>query len=214
MKNSTRKSILTLIALILIIPNIVSVGVLINQSQIDKIAAEVASMRMDSFAETGRITAPRLEGTRLVDLTVFEEPIDKIYADDDVIMVADVPDVAETQEAGYVWSFASGGSLDTHKVYLTFDDGPSSRTDDILDILDEYGVKATFFVFKIRRFLNFKLTSRTKRKSNLQKKKFYPSKKNIPMQHVMNLQKFSVVLSKLFSVVLKTIMFAAVSIQL
>lgn len=33
-----------------------------------------------------------------------------------------------------------------HKVYLTFDDGPSTYTDEILDILDEYGVKATFFV--------------------------------------------------------------------
>ena len=33
-----------------------------------------------------------------------------------------------------------------HKVYLTFDDGPSTNTGKILDILDEYGVKATFFV--------------------------------------------------------------------
>lgn len=32
------------------------------------------------------------------------------------------------------------------KVYLTFDDGPSSKTGRILDILAEYGVKATFFV--------------------------------------------------------------------
>lgn len=32
------------------------------------------------------------------------------------------------------------------KVYLTFDDGPSSNTDKILDILKEYNVKATFFV--------------------------------------------------------------------
>lgn len=32
------------------------------------------------------------------------------------------------------------------KVYLTFDDGPSSCTDEILDILAEYDVKATFFV--------------------------------------------------------------------
>lgn len=32
------------------------------------------------------------------------------------------------------------------RVYLTFDDGPSANTDKILDILDEYGVKATFFV--------------------------------------------------------------------
>lgn len=32
------------------------------------------------------------------------------------------------------------------KVYLTFDDGPSSNTDAILDILKQYDVKATFFV--------------------------------------------------------------------
>ena len=32
------------------------------------------------------------------------------------------------------------------KVYLTFDDGPSIYTDDILDILKRYNVKATFFV--------------------------------------------------------------------
>jgi len=32
------------------------------------------------------------------------------------------------------------------KVYLTFDDGPSVYTDDILDILAKYHVKATFFV--------------------------------------------------------------------
>ena len=30
--------------------------------------------------------------------------------------------------------------------YLTFDDGPSSNTKEILDILDEYHIKATFFV--------------------------------------------------------------------
>lgn len=35
---------------------------------------------------------------------------------------------------------------DVLKVYLTFDDGPSSNTSEILDILDQYGIKATFFV--------------------------------------------------------------------
>ncbi len=32
------------------------------------------------------------------------------------------------------------------KIYLTFDDGPSSHTGEILDILKQYDVKATFFV--------------------------------------------------------------------
>ena len=31
-------------------------------------------------------------------------------------------------------------------IYLTFDDGPSQNTPELLDVLDEYGVKATFFV--------------------------------------------------------------------
>lgn len=35
---------------------------------------------------------------------------------------------------------------DVRKVYLTFDDGPSSNTNRILDILADYDVKATFFV--------------------------------------------------------------------
>lgn len=35
---------------------------------------------------------------------------------------------------------------ETKKVYLTFDDGPSRITNDVLDILDKYNVKATFFV--------------------------------------------------------------------
>lgn len=37
-------------------------------------------------------------------------------------------------------------NVTVRKVYLTFDDGPSSNTDNILDILDTYGIKATFFV--------------------------------------------------------------------
>lgn len=43
---------------------------------------------------------------------------------------------AETAQDPEVW----------HEVYLTFDDGPSVYTQDILDILEAYDVKATFFV--------------------------------------------------------------------
>lgn len=35
---------------------------------------------------------------------------------------------------------------DTKTLYLTFDDGPSDKTQAVLDILDRYGAKATFFV--------------------------------------------------------------------
>lgn len=41
------------------------------------------------------------------------------------------------------WSYKTNGEK---IVYLTFDDGPSQNTEKILDILDQYGAKATFFV--------------------------------------------------------------------
>lgn len=37
-------------------------------------------------------------------------------------------------------------SADSKRAFLTFDDGPSSNTNQILDILNEKGIKATFFV--------------------------------------------------------------------
>lgn len=37
-------------------------------------------------------------------------------------------------------------AADVHKVYLTFEDGPSEHTTEILDVLKEKGVLATFFV--------------------------------------------------------------------
>lgn len=59
-------------------------------------------------------------------------------------------DALENQEA---WNFENeqdskpwDSKNEIRRVYLTFDDGPSANTDKILDILDEYGVKATFFV--------------------------------------------------------------------
>ena len=41
------------------------------------------------------------------------------------------------------WSFSDNGRK---VVYLTIDDGPSDKTQQVLDILDKYGCKATFFV--------------------------------------------------------------------
>lgn len=54
-----------------------------------------------------------------------------------------VPPADAEEEAG---EEAASGTEDTRKVYLTFDDGPSIYTEEILDILAQYNVKATFFV--------------------------------------------------------------------
>lgn len=56
-------------------------------------------------------------------------------------LISEIPEVAGTDDPE---NMAEAG--DVHKVYLTFDNGPSENTSEILDILAEYGVKATFFV--------------------------------------------------------------------
>ncbi len=64
----------------------------------------------------------------------------------------EVPEGKESKEEGSekdrtdVPSSKKTGKYAEKKVYLTFDDGPSKHTDDILDILAEYEAKATFFV--------------------------------------------------------------------
>ena len=57
-----------------------------------------------------------------------------------------MPQEASAQENADPVPDAHSGQEQIHKVYLTFDDGPSIYTNDILDILDRYQVKATFFV--------------------------------------------------------------------
>lgn len=52
--------------------------------------------------------------------------------------------VLQEHEAESAYSVEKDASV--RKVYLTFDDGPSMYTDEILDILKEENVKATFFV--------------------------------------------------------------------
>ncbi len=49
--------------------------------------------------------------------------------------------VIVTDQDSLVNGYVSDGTI-----YLTFDDGPGQYTDEILDILDKYNVKATFFV--------------------------------------------------------------------
>lgn len=55
--------------------------------------------------------------------------------------------VSEVQDAGNFPDVSENKEPEAaHKVYLTFDDGPSIYTTEIMDILEQYNVKATFFV--------------------------------------------------------------------
>ena len=84
----------------------------------------------------------RLEVTSVIDQTAAENDRG---ADTETGLYT----ISEVEESGRrnVTPEASLAEEDNvREVYLTFDDGPSSHTDQILDILADYDVKATFFV--------------------------------------------------------------------
>lgn len=78
---------------------------------------------------------------------VGQDEINDLNTDKKESSVKSVSNITETiKSKGKNANKAVDNKLAGKKVYLTFDDGPSSFTDEILDILGEYNVKATFFV--------------------------------------------------------------------
>ena len=71
--------------------------------------------------------------------------VDNTQASGDPLLYTTIG-VDEFERTGIDGEDQSEEDTNVRKVYLTFDDGPSSNTNRILDILAEYDVKATFFV--------------------------------------------------------------------
>lgn len=72
---------------------------------------------------------------------VNESSIDNLKTEKEITQ-AKYDTMAEDLEYAKKWK-----SYETERIcYLTFDDGPSKYTDTILDILNSYGIKGTFFV--------------------------------------------------------------------
>ncbi len=71
--------------------------------------------------------------------------VDNTQASGDPLLYTTIG-VDEFERTGIDGEAQSEEDTGIRKVYLTFDDGPSSNTNRILDILAEYDVKATFFV--------------------------------------------------------------------
>lgn len=83
----------------------------------------------ESQARCEALLATIAEGNFHLDDDYFPEEI--IVEEIEIPIPQEVPSVSKTN---------------TRKVYLTFDDGPSENTRAILDVLEKYKVKATFFV--------------------------------------------------------------------
>ena len=124
-----KKLILMMIVVVFIIPVCISI---------------ILAIRLHGLREEVHTLQTQIESVQNA-LRVEEENV----ARTDELTEEEVSMDVQTLENQIEWSTPTGSSSndsDIHKVYLTFDDGPSVNTDKILDILDQYGVKATFFV--------------------------------------------------------------------
>lgn len=124
-----KRLIVIMLIMVFVIPVTISVVLAVQLhglgKQVSELQTEIASMQI-------QLEEQKVDAADSQELTEEEASAD-----------------VQTLENQNVWSESSGttpADSGIHKVYLTFDDGPSANTDQILDILDEYGVKATFFV--------------------------------------------------------------------
>lgn len=135
LKQRKPKDFLSLLVSILVLVTICMCTVLLVL--IVNLRNEIKTLREDIYAWQSE------------DITAVEESLPDSEVADGYNEMEDeeASDIAEAAELeNVVWEEDTDKSSNIRRVYLTFDDGPSSNTDKILDILAEYEVKATFFV--------------------------------------------------------------------
>ncbi|MCR5715974.1 MAG: polysaccharide deacetylase [Lachnospiraceae bacterium] len=143
--NRLKKMIVTLVILCLLIPTVLSSILLIRvtnlQTQVTRLEERITQLEQGQI--TDLISAVQSDEAQTVsgevadpgNLTEDEEGAGSDIAADGEYAASDSDGTAFQDTDAQV-----------RKVYLTFDDGPSYQTDRILDILELYDVKATFFV--------------------------------------------------------------------
>lgn len=115
-----KRFLITALVVLLLIPNVLSIYLLIRVNSMNRILEETQQSLWELSVQFEDANA-----------AVAEQEIQTIEVSAENLKEA-IPDAQMYP--------------DKKLVYLTFDDGPSEYTDEILDILSEYNVKATFFV--------------------------------------------------------------------
>lgn len=97
----------------------------VSKPDVTDTTEDLASLDYDAYDSLGKSTTAQEQALTL---------------SDDMATELDAEDIT-TEESGSLTKTFSNGK----KVYLTFDDGPTTYTDELLDILADNDVKATFF---------------------------------------------------------------------
>jgi len=147
-----KRVIIGLLASALMLPTVLCVILFCKLDRLERQLQEIASAKEEVIAET--------EDTQLMHVKAksSKEPYITSVSEEGTseakTLDNETSEISESE--GFENSVAESVSLSENavpgqsdwpqKVYLTFDDGPSRNTDDILDILNSYGIKGNFFV--------------------------------------------------------------------
>ena len=155
--NLLKKLIIVFIFAILMVPILLCVILSSRLHNMEKDMQEIQSLLREIALERECDTETESETSALQDESAFENlqeqmsdvALPELSGDGNVqtpeTEVSSNPDMQAEQNTDAV-AETTDREEKLRKVYLTFDDGPSSETGQILDILATYDVKATFFV--------------------------------------------------------------------
>lgn len=132
-----------LLGALLLIPTVVSAYLVYRVDKLEQTVVEMGNFSdkvNQQVTETEQMAAESGDTAAQQNNLLNQETEQSLKEDVDSLENQLSWDIAKTN--AQTWDSNTG----MRKVYLTFDDGPSRNTDKILDILNEYGVKATFFV--------------------------------------------------------------------
>lgn len=141
-----KRMILLLTGILLLVPVVLCVVLFIRVNSLENQIGRLADIlyEMEESSKILQEQSSREDG-KDADLAVSQNIAEASGEDSQGMISREEPQNTAPQERpedAAIWEEPEN----LRKVYLTFDDGPSSRTGEILDILARYDVKATFFV--------------------------------------------------------------------
>ncbi|HOO29112.1 MAG TPA: polysaccharide deacetylase family protein, partial [Lachnospiraceae bacterium] len=140
-----KKVIIGLLAAVILLPTLLCVVLFFKLNKIEQECRDLSErMLVMEKSSDDMYTAVSMERKNAEDAVSFNEIENK--ESDTPEDVQALPDAAQISKEESVSEDETAHTDWPKKVYLTFDDGPSSNTAAILDILNSYGVKGNFFV--------------------------------------------------------------------
>lgn len=148
--NVIKKMIILFMLIMCIVPILLCIYLIAKVSDIEKELDELSIKLAAKRQQMALEQEEEVYATSDEDLIILEQAaatdIDRDEAENAYLSTPEEEEIGISSDITTEENGILNRNYNGKKVYLTFDDGPSIYTNDILDILDEKNVKATFFV--------------------------------------------------------------------